>query len=86
MGLMLATHAALPLMKAQGSRHIVNIEKSDLILSIVELRRARMVERLGYFIRFMIGGMKLGSYATISVHQLPEAQQQRLDGRKSGYR
>ena len=50
------------------------------------LRNARMVEGLGDFIRFMIGGMKLGSYATISVHQLPEAQNQRLGGRKSGYR
>lgn len=49
------------------------------------LRNARMVEGLGDFIRFMIGGMKLGSYATISVHQLPEAQSQRLGGRKSGY-
>lgn len=50
------------------------------------LRNARMVEGLGDFIRFMIGGMKLGSYATISVHQLPEAQSQRLGGRKAGYR
>lgn len=51
-----------------------------------ELHRARMVEGLGDFIRFMIGGMKLGSSATISVHPLPEAKQQRLGGRKSGYR
>lgn len=51
-----------------------------------ELHRARLVEGLGDFIRFMIGGMKLGSYATISIHQLPEAQQQRLGGRKPGYR
>lgn len=50
------------------------------------LRLARMVEGLGDFIRFMIGGMKLGSYATISVHTLPEAEEQRLGGRKSGYR
>ncbi|MCC5668185.1 hypothetical protein LC653_31075 [Nostoc sp. CHAB 5784] len=50
-----------------------------------ELRRARMVEGLGDFIRFMIGGRKLGSYATISVHQLPEAKEQRLGGRKPGY-
>lgn len=45
------------------------------------LRNARMIEGLGDFIRFMIGGMKLGSYATISVHKLPEAKQQRLGGR-----
>ena len=50
-----------------------------------ELRRARMVEGLGDFIRFMIGGMKLGSYATISAHTLPEAKEQRLGGRKLGY-
>lgn len=50
------------------------------------LRSARLVEGLGDFIRFMIGGMELGSYATISVHQLPEAQSQRLGGRESGYR
>ncbi|MEH1840685.1 MAG: NAD(P)-binding domain-containing protein [Nostoc sp.] len=50
-----------------------------------ELRRARMVEGLGDFIRFMIAGRKLGSYATISVHQLPEAKEQRLGGRKPGY-
>ncbi|MBD6620887.1 F420-dependent NADP oxidoreductase [Komarekiella sp. 'clone 1'] len=50
-----------------------------------ELRRARMVEGLGDFIRFMIGGRKLGSYATISVHQLPQAKEQRLGGRKPGY-
>ena len=50
-----------------------------------ELRRARMVEGLGDFIRFMIGGRKLGFYTTISVHQLPEAKEQRLGGRKPGY-
>lgn len=50
------------------------------------LRNARLVEGLGDFIRFMIGGMKLGSCATISVHRLPEAQSQRLGGRESGYR
>jgi predicted dinucleotide-binding enzyme len=51
-----------------------------------ELHRARMVEGLGDFIRFMIGGRKLGAYATISVHTLPEAMEQRLGGRQSGYR
>ena len=50
-----------------------------------ELRRARLVEGLGDFIRYMIIGMKLGSYATISVNQLPAATEQRLGGRKSGY-
>lgn len=49
------------------------------------LRYARMVEGLGDFIRFMIGGMKRGPYATVSVHQLPTASEQRLGGRKSGY-
>lgn len=49
------------------------------------LRYARMVEGLGDFIRFIIGGMKLGPYATISVGQLPAATEQRLGGRKSGY-
>lgn len=50
------------------------------------LRSARMIEAIGDFIRFMIGGMKLGSYATISVHKLPEAPHQRLGGRNPGYR
>ncbi|WP_375506853.1 NADPH-dependent F420 reductase [uncultured Nostoc sp.] len=50
-----------------------------------ELHRARMVEGLGDFIRFMIVGRELGSYATISVHQLSEAKEQRLGGRKPGY-
>lgn len=49
------------------------------------LRSARIVEGLGDFIRFMIGGMQLGPYATISVNQLPEAKEQRLGGRKPGY-
>lgn len=48
------------------------------------LRSARMLEGLGDFIRFMIGGMQLGPYATISVNKLPEAKQQRLGGRKPG--
>jgi 8-hydroxy-5-deazaflavin:NADPH oxidoreductase len=50
------------------------------------LRSARMIEGLGDFIRFMIGGMQLGAYATISVNKLPEAKQQRLGGRKAGYK
>ena len=49
------------------------------------LHRARMIEGLGDFIRFMIGGRKLGSYATVSVHTLPEAKTQRLGGRAEGY-
>ena len=44
-----------------------------------------MVEGLADFIRFMIGGMQLGPYATISVNQLPEAKEQRLGGRQPGY-
>ncbi|MGH2415207.1 MAG: NADPH-dependent F420 reductase [Microcystaceae cyanobacterium] len=50
------------------------------------LRSARMIEGLGDFIRFMIAGMELGPYATISVHKLPEAKNQRLGGRQTGYR
>lgn len=49
------------------------------------LRNARLIEGLGDFIRLAIGGMQLGPYATISVHKLPEAKQQRLGGRKAGY-
>lgn len=49
------------------------------------LRNARMIEGLGDFIRFAIGGMQLGSYATISVNQLPAAKTQRLGGRNPGY-
>lgn len=49
------------------------------------LRSARMIEGLGDFIRFMIGGMQLGPYATISVNKLPEAKEQRLGGRQPGY-
>lgn len=49
------------------------------------LRSARMLEATGDFIRFMIGGMKLGSYATISVNVLPEAKEQRLGGRDPGF-
>lgn len=50
------------------------------------LRNARMIEGLGDFIRLAIGGVQLGPYATISVHKLPEAKQQRLGGREAGYR
>lgn len=46
------------------------------------LRNARLLEGMGNFIRFMIIGQKLGSYATVSVNVLPAAQQQRLGGRE----
>lgn len=46
------------------------------------LRSARLLESLGDFIRFMIGGMKLGPYATLSVNVLPGASEQRLGGRQ----
>jgi predicted dinucleotide-binding enzyme len=38
------------------------------------LYRARMVEVLGDFIRYAMGGMGLGVYAIISIHKLPEPQ------------
>lgn len=47
------------------------------------LRNARLLEGLGDFIRFMIIGQQLGSYATISVNVLPAAQTQRLGGRQA---
>ncbi len=46
------------------------------------LRNARLLEGLGDFIRLMIIGQKLGSYATISVNLLPAAKQERLGGRE----
>ncbi|UJB67994.1 NAD(P)-binding domain-containing protein [Acaryochloris sp. 'Moss Beach'] len=46
------------------------------------LRSARLLESLGDFIRFMIGGMKLGPYATLSVNVLPSASERRLGGRQ----
>ncbi|MBD1868438.1 NAD(P)-binding domain-containing protein [Cyanobacteria bacterium FACHB-471] len=48
-----------------------------------ELRRARLIEGLGDFIRLLIIGQQMGSYATISVHSLPPAQEQRLGGRQA---
>jgi 8-hydroxy-5-deazaflavin:NADPH oxidoreductase len=48
-----------------------------------ELRFARLIEGLGDFIRYLMIGQKLGSYTTISVQTLPEAQNQRLGGRQS---
>jgi NADPH-dependent F420 reductase len=38
-----------------------------------ELEHARLVEEVGDFIRFQILGMRLGFFATISVHVLPES-------------
>ena len=49
------------------------------------LRNARMIEGLGDFIRFAIGGMQLCFYATISINQLPAVKKQRLGGRNPGY-
>ncbi|MEM9152298.1 MAG: NAD(P)-binding domain-containing protein [Cyanobacteria bacterium P01_F01_bin.3] len=47
------------------------------------LRNARLLEGLGDFIRLMIIGQQLGSYATISVNVLPAAESQRLGGRQT---
>jgi len=48
-----------------------------------ELRRARLIEGLGDFIRLMIIGQQLGAYATISVQSLPPAKEERLGGRQA---
>ena len=48
-----------------------------------ELRFSRLLEGLGDFIRYLIIGQKMGSYTTISVENLPEAENQRLGGRQS---
>ncbi|MBD2071299.1 NAD(P)-binding domain-containing protein [Leptolyngbya sp. FACHB-671] len=48
-----------------------------------ELRRARLIEGLGDFIRLLIIGQQMGAYATISVHSFPPAQEQRLGGRQA---
>ena len=48
-----------------------------------ELRFALLLEGLGDFIRYLIIGQKLGSYATISVETLPEAENSRLGGRQA---
>lgn len=71
-----------------AARQIAMTLASDIGFSPIDcgpLRSARMLEALGDFIRFMIGGMKLGPYATISVNVLPEALQQRLGGRQPGF-
>lgn len=48
-----------------------------------KLRNSRMLEKLGDFIRYMIGGQELGSYATISIQTLPAAKTTRLGGRQA---
>ena len=48
-----------------------------------KLRNSRMLEKMADFIRFMIIGQKLGSYATISVHKLPATETSRLGGRQA---
>ncbi|MEO0489538.1 MAG: NAD(P)-binding domain-containing protein [Cyanobacteria bacterium J06659_2] len=47
------------------------------------LRQARLLEGLGDFIRLMIIGQGLGSYATLSVNVLPPTEQARLGGRQA---
>jgi len=69
----------------EQARRAVMALATDIGFSPVDcgpLRSARMIEGLGNFIRFMMGGMKLGSYATISVNTIPASQQQRLGGRQ----
>ncbi|MDY6901881.1 MAG: F420-dependent NADP oxidoreductase, partial [Cyanobacteriota bacterium] len=68
------------------ARNIVMKLAEDIGFNPVDcgaLRNARLLEEMGNFIRFMIIGQKLGSYATVSVNVLPTAQQQRLGGRQS---
>lgn len=69
----------------EEARNIVMRLAQDIGFNPVDcggLRNARLLEGLGDFIRFMIIGQKLGSYATVSVNVLPAAQQQRLGGRQ----
>ena len=70
----------------EEARNIVMKLAEDIGFKPVDcggLRNARLLEGMGNFIRFMIIGQKLGSYATVSVNMLPTAQQQRLGGRQS---
>ncbi len=70
----------------EEARNIVMKIAEDIGFNPVDcggLRNARLLEGMGNFIRFMIIGQKLGSYATVSVNMLPTAQQQRLGGRQS---
>ncbi|GAB4532086.1 MAG: NADPH-dependent F420 reductase [Pleurocapsa sp.] len=48
-----------------------------------KLLNARMLEKLGDFIRLMIIGQEKGSYATISLKTLPAAVTSRLGGRQA---
>ena len=70
----------------EEARNIVMKIAKDIGFNSVDcggLRNTRLLEGMGNFIRFMIIGQKLGSYATVSVNVLPTAQQQRLGGRQS---
>jgi len=70
---------------AAARKTVMNLAK-DLGFAPVdcgELRFARLIEGLGDFIRYLIIGQKLGSYTTISVATLPEAENERLGGRQS---
>ncbi len=69
----------------EQARKTVMVLAEDIGFSAIDcgtLRSARMIEGLGDFIRFMMGGMKLGPHATICVNIIPAAQQQRLGGRQ----
>ncbi|MEY4518392.1 MAG: hypothetical protein RLZZ499_991 [Cyanobacteriota bacterium] len=69
----------------EAKKTVMNLSK-DMGFAPVdcgELRFARLLEGLGDFIRYLMIGQNLGSYATISVATLPEAQNQRLGGRQS---
>lgn len=68
------------------ARAAVSTLARDLGLQPVDcgaLRNVRLLEWLGDFIRFMIGGQQLGPYATISVNVLPAVRApSRLGGRR----
>lgn len=69
----------------QPARQIAMTLATEIGFSAIDcgaLQSARLLEAMGDFIRFMIGGMGLGPYATLSVHVLPEATTQRLGGRQ----
>ena len=46
------------------------------------LRNARLIETMGDFIRFLIGGQKMGPFATLSSRILPRTDNNRLGGRQ----
>ncbi|MBW4617820.1 MAG: NAD(P)-binding domain-containing protein [Cyanosarcina radialis HA8281-LM2] len=48
-----------------------------------QLRQARLIETVGDFIRLLIIQQQMGAYATISVHSLPPAGEERLGGRQA---